>query len=67
MLSNLINPYFWVISIRNLLYDLKVLPSKRLSIPVISIGNLSAGELGKQALCAILLKISQRSSMWGFS
>ncbi len=54
MLSNLINPYFWVISIRNLLYDLKVLPSKRLSIPVISIGNLSAGGTGKTSLVRYL-------------
>jgi len=39
--------YGIIMSIRNKLFDWKILPSKSFSIPVISIGNLSAGGTGK--------------------
>ena len=40
-------PYRVVIGIRNKLYDLDILPSHKVDVPVISIGNLSTGGTGK--------------------
>lgn len=54
MLPDHINPYFWIITLRNLLYDLKNLPIKRPSIPVISVGNISSGGTGKTSLVRFL-------------
>jgi tetraacyldisaccharide 4'-kinase len=39
--------YGFVITIRNKLFNWKILPSKSFEIPVISVGNLSAGGTGK--------------------
>jgi len=39
--------YGFLVGIRNKLFDWKILPSKSFNIPVISIGNLSAGGTGK--------------------
>jgi tetraacyldisaccharide 4'-kinase len=39
--------YGFIIAVRNKLFDWKILPSKSFDIPVISIGNLSAGGTGK--------------------
>lgn len=61
MLRDLLNPYFWIITARNRLYDLQVLPSERLSIPVISVGNLSAGGTGKTSLVRYLTKNLSRN------
>jgi tetraacyldisaccharide 4'-kinase len=39
--------YGFITGLRNKLFDWKILPSKSFSIPVISVGNLSAGGTGK--------------------
>jgi tetraacyldisaccharide 4'-kinase len=39
--------YGFIITVRNKLFDWKILPSKSFNIPVISVGNLSAGGTGK--------------------
>jgi tetraacyldisaccharide 4'-kinase len=39
--------YGFLVGIRNKLFDWKILPSKSFNIPVISVGNLSAGGTGK--------------------
>ncbi len=50
ILLNFINPYFYLILLRNLLYDKNILKSLKLSVPVISIGNISLGGSGKTTL-----------------
>lgn len=50
------NPYFWIITLRNICYDLKIFPVKRPSIPIISVGNISAGGTGKTSLVRFLAK-----------
>ena len=39
--------YGILMMVRNKLFDLKILPSKKFSLPVISVGNLSVGGTGK--------------------
>ncbi len=50
------NPYAWAIKLRNLLYDKGLLKSHRLSVPVISVGNLSVGGSGKTSLVLYLAR-----------
>jgi len=40
-------PYCGVVSLRNLLYDRHVIEQKRLSCPVVSVGNITVGGTGK--------------------
>ena len=42
-----INPYHWVMTLRNLAFDCGRLPSRMFDIPVISVGNLTLGGTGK--------------------
>ena len=61
MLLDFFNPYFWIISFRNFLYDRKLLPIKRPRVPVISVGNISLGGTGKTSLVRFLTeKLSKR-------
>lgn len=49
--------YGVVVGLRNLLFDLRVLPSERFGIPVISIGNIIAGGTGKTPHTEFLIRV----------
>ena len=51
---NYVNPYFYLIQARNFLYNKKFLKSFEISVPIISIGNLSLGGSGKTSLIRYL-------------
>ncbi|MCS7150262.1 MAG: tetraacyldisaccharide 4'-kinase [Caldimicrobium sp.] len=56
----ILNPYLWIVSLRNSLYDCGLIRVKRLPVKVISIGNLSCGGTGKTTLTRYLAeKLSQ--------
>lgn len=54
MFLNIVNPYYWGISLRNFFYDYHIFPTKKLFCPVISVGNLSCGGSGKTSLVRYL-------------
>ncbi|MGC8871726.1 MAG: tetraacyldisaccharide 4'-kinase [Caldimicrobium sp.] len=55
MILDYLNPYFWLVSFRNFLYDHEFfLSPKKPPIPAISIGNLSSGGTGKTSLVRFL-------------
>ncbi|MFN4196451.1 MAG: tetraacyldisaccharide 4'-kinase [Caldimicrobium sp.] len=54
MLPQILNPYYWAISLRNFLYDKGIKKTKSLPCFVISVGNISCGGTGKTSLIKYL-------------
>jgi tetraacyldisaccharide 4'-kinase len=54
--TDLLNPYAYAMKLRRLLYRKKLLRSHRVSVPVISIGNLSMGGTGKTPVTMYIAK-----------
>ena len=47
MFIDYINPYSWVVTLRNVAFDKGWLESKSFTLPIISVGNLTVGGTGK--------------------
>lgn len=56
-------PYQLAVGVRNMLYDKGLLRSKRLSCPVISIGNLTVGGTGKTPLTILLARMLKENGL----
>ncbi len=51
-----LNPYFWGMKLREVLYQKSILPSFKVGVPVISAGNISMGGTGKTSLVRWLVE-----------
>ncbi|HLF19461.1 MAG TPA: tetraacyldisaccharide 4'-kinase [Bacteroidota bacterium] len=56
--------YGVVVTLRNWLFDIGVLPVRKVSVPVISVGNISAGGVGKTPLVEFLaLRLKKKNKV----
>ncbi|MCK5839470.1 MAG: tetraacyldisaccharide 4'-kinase [Bacteroidales bacterium] len=55
--------YGIVVSIRNLCFDLKILPGSKYKKPIISVGNLCAGGAGKTPQVEYLIRLLQENNL----
>lgn len=46
-----------VVELRNYLYDRKILKSTSFDVPVLVVGNLSAGGSGKTPVCEYIIRL----------
>jgi len=53
--------YGFIIFIRNLFFNLRILPSKKFDIPVIGVGNLSVGGTGKSPMVMYLSSLLSKN------
>lgn len=53
-LIDILNPYAWVMTMRRILYHKGSLPSTKVSVPVISIGNITTGGSGKSPITKLI-------------
>jgi tetraacyldisaccharide 4'-kinase len=51
---DILNPYVWVMTVRRILYHKGSLPSTKVSVPVISIGNITTGGSGKSPIAKLI-------------
>jgi tetraacyldisaccharide 4'-kinase len=49
--------YGFIVKVRNLLFDFKILPSTKYEIPIISVGNLIAGGSGKTPMVEYIVRL----------
>lgn len=54
--------YGLVIRVRNFLFDVKIIPSEKFKIPVISVGNLIAGGSGKTPMVEYIVRLLGENS-----
>mgnify|MGYP002526552928 CR=1 FL=1 len=55
--------YAIITNLRNLLFDVGILPSKTFDIPIICIGNLTVGGTGKTPLTAYIISVLEGKNM----
>jgi tetraacyldisaccharide 4'-kinase len=51
---DMLNPYAWVMTMRRILYHKGSLPSTKVAVPVISIGNITTGGSGKSPIAKLI-------------
>ena len=55
--ADLMNPYRWITTVRNVMFDLNIIKSHEFPLPTICIGNISAGGTGKTPHTEFLIEL----------
>ena len=55
--------YTIITNLRNLLFDVGIMPSKEFDIPIICIGNLSVGGTGKTPLTSYIISLLEEEKV----